>query len=160
MSLDVDRLLDARPAWAERARQRLLASIAADPARRRRWLTLVVIAWLVGDAIAPRRQVAPVRRLLLVMVVLDSVATYVWVAGGIAMEANPVVAMALDTYGVGPGLLLRTVWSVALVLALTWLAERRASVRPTLVIPLIALGAVTVLHVSVLAHLWWQLLGS
>jgi len=160
LSLDVDRLLDARPAWAERARQRLLASIAADPARRRRWLTLVVIAWLVGDAIAPRRQVAPVRRLLLVMVVLDSVATYVWVAGGIAMEANPVVAMALDTYGVGPGLLLRTVWSVALVLALTWLAERRASVRPTLVIPLIALGAVTVLHVSVLAHLWWQLLGS
>lgn len=160
MSLDVDRLLDARPAWAERARQRLLASIAADPARRRRWLTLVVIAWLVGDAIAPRRQVAPVRRLLLVMVVLDSVATYVWVAGGIAMEANPVVAMALDTYGVGPGLLLRTLWSVALVLALTWLAERRASVRPTLVIPLIALGAVTVLHVSVLAHLWWQLLGS
>ena len=158
MSLDVDRLLDARPAWAERGRQRLRAGIAADPARRRRWLTLVVIAWLLGEAIAPRHQVAPVRRLLLVMVVLDSVATYAWVAGGIAMEANPVVAAALDTYGVGPGLLLRTAWSVALVLALTWLAERRASVRPALVIPLIALGAVTILHVGVLVQVWWQLL--
>jgi hypothetical protein len=158
--VDVDRLLDARPAWVDRVRRRLRAAIAADPARRRRWLTAVVIAWLVGDAIAPHHQVAPVRRLLLVMVVLDSVATYVWVAGGIAMEANPVVASVLDTYGVGPGLLLRTVWSVALVLALTWLAERRASVRPALVIPVIALGAVTVLHMSVLGRVWWQLLGS
>jgi hypothetical protein len=160
LPLDVDRLLDARPAWVERARQRWRAAIAADPARRRRWLTAVVIAWLLVDAIAPRHQIAPVRRLLLVMVVFDSVATYVWIAGGIAMEANPLVASALDTYGVGPGLLLRTVWSVALVLALTWLAERRASVRPALVIPLIALGAVTILHISVLAQVWWQLLGS
>ncbi|MFO7960562.1 MAG: DUF5658 family protein [Nitriliruptoraceae bacterium] len=156
MSLDVDRLLDARPAWAERARQRSRAAIAGDPVRRRRWLAAVVFAWLLGDAIAPRHQVAPVRRLLLVMIVLDSVATYVWVAAGIAVEANPLVAAALDTYGVGPGLLLRTVWSVALVLALTWLAERRASVRPALVIPLVALGAVTILHVSVLAQFWWQ----
>jgi len=160
LSLDVDRLLDARPAWADRAHDRLRAAIAADPARRRRWLAVAVAVWLLGDAVAPRRQVAPVRRLLLVMVVFDSVATYVWVAGGIAMEANPAVATALDRYGIGPGLLLRTVWSVVLVLALTWLAERRASVRPALVIPLVALGAVTLLHVGVLAQVWWQLLGS
>ncbi|MFO7777606.1 MAG: DUF5658 family protein [Nitriliruptoraceae bacterium] len=160
MSLDVDRLLDARPAWAERARRRWRTAIAADPVRRRRWLAVVVIAWQLGDAIAPRHQVAGVRRLLLVMIVLDSVATYVWVAGGIASEANPMVAAALDTYGIGPGLLLRTLWSVALVLALTWLAERRASVRPALVVPLVALGAVTLLHISVLAQVWWQLLGS
>lgn len=160
MSLDVDRLLDARPAWADRTQQRLRAAIGADPGRRRRWLAAAVVLWVLGDAIAPRRQVAPVRRLLLVMVVLDSVATYVWVAGGIAMEANPVVAAALERYGIGPGLLLRTLWSVVLVLALTWLAERRASVRPALVIPLVALGAVTILHVGVLAQVWWQLLGS
>ncbi len=159
MSPDVDRLLDARPAWAERARQRTRAAIAVDPVRRRRWLAVVVIAWLLGDVIAPRHQVAPVRRLLLTMIVLDSVATYVWVTSGIAMEANPVVALALETYGVGPGLLLRTVWSVALVLALTWLAERRASVRPALVIPLVALGAVTILHLNVLAQFWWLVVG-
>src|SRR6056297_296229 len=159
LSPDVDRLLDARPAWAERARQRTRAAIAVDPVRRRRWLAVVVIAWLLGDVIAPRHQVAPVRRLLLTMIVLDSVATYVWVTSGIAMEANPVVALALETYGVGPGLLLRTVWSVALVLALTWLAERRASVRPALVIPLVALGAVTILHLNVLAQFWWLVVG-
>lgn len=160
LSVDVEHLLDARPAWVARAEQRWRAAIAADPVRRRRWLTAVVVLWVLGEAIAPRRQVAPVRRLLLVMVVFDSVATYVWVAGGIAQEANPVVASALDRYGVGPGLLLRTVWSVALVLALTWLAERRASVRPALVVPLVALGGVTLLHVGVLAQVWWQLLGS
>lgn len=160
LSLDVDRLLDARPAWVERARHRAGAAIAADPARRRRWLTAATVLWVLGDAIAPRHQVAPVRRLLLVMVVFDSVATYVWIVGGIAMEANPVVAVALDRYGVGPGLLLRTAWSVALVLALTWLAERRTSVRPSLVVPLLALGAVTILHVGVLAQVWWQLLGA
>lgn len=159
MSLDVDRLLDARPAWVERARQRKRAAIAVDPVRRRRWLAVVVVAWLLGDAIAPRHQVAPVRRLLLAMIVLDSVATYIWVTSGIAMEANPVVALALDTYGVGAGLLLRTVWSVALVLALTWLAERRAWVRPVLVIPLVALGAVTILHINVLAQFWWLVVG-
>ena len=160
MSLEVDRLLDARPAWVERAHQRGRAAIAADPARRCRWLTAAATLWVLAEAIAPRRQVAPVRRLLLVMVVFDSVATYVWIAGGIAREANPVVAAALERYGVGPGLLLRTAWSVALVLALTWLAERRASVRPALVVPLLALGAVTILHVGVLAQVWWQLLGS
>jgi hypothetical protein len=45
------------------------------------------------------------------------------------------------------------------VMALTWLAERRASVRPALVLVLVALGAVTLIHVFALAWVWTSLLG-
>jgi hypothetical protein len=148
VSLDVDQVLDARPAWVERAWQRQRRLVAGDPRRRRRWLAVAVAVWVLGETIAPRRQVAPVRRLLITMIVFDSAATYVWVSTGIAVEGNPIVATLMDLYGDALGLLLRTLWSIALVAALAWLAERRAAVRPALVLPLLALGAVTLLHVT------------
>jgi hypothetical protein len=157
--LDIDRVLDARPAWANHARQRVYAWINRDAGLRRWALTLTVVAWQLGEWVTPRRQVAPIRRVLLAMVVFDSVATYVWVTTGLAVEGNPLVASAMDTLGDGPALTLRAVWSGALVMALTWLAERRASVRPALVLVLVALGAVTLIHVFALAWVWTSLLG-
>jgi hypothetical protein len=159
VELDIDRVLDSRPAWANRARQRLYARIAGDAALRRRALALTIVVWQLGEWVAPRRQVAPVRRVLLAMVLLDSVATYVWVRTGIAVEGNPLVAGAMDALGDGPALALRALWSAALVLALTWLAERRAAVRPALVLILLALGAVTLIHAFALTYVWSSLLG-
>jgi hypothetical protein len=158
--IDLDQVLDARPAWAERAWQRGRRAIAADPGRRRRWLAAAVALWVLGESIVSRRQVVPVRRLLIAMIVFDSAATYVWVTSGIAVEGNPLVAALMDLYGDAIGLALRTLWSVALVVALAWLAERRAGVRPALVLPLVALGAVTLLHVTVLARAWFALLSG
>ena len=158
MPMDLDRVLAARPGWVERAWQRQRGAIAADPGRRRRWLTAAVAVWALGESIATRSQVAPTRRLLIAMVVFDSVATYVWVTTGLAVEGNPLVAALMDGYGDGVGLVLRTLWSTALVVALCWLAERRAAIRPALVVPLVALGAVTLLHVTVLVRVWSALL--
>jgi len=158
VTIDLEQVLDARPGWVERAWQRERRAIAADPGRRRRWLAAVVAMWVLGESIATRRQVAPIRRLLIAMIVFDTVATYVWVITGIAVEGNPLVAALMDVYGDGVGLALRTVWSIALVVALAWLAERRAAVRPALVVPVVALGAVTLLHVTVLVRVWSALL--
>ena len=158
MPIDLDQVLDARPTWAERIWQRERRAISADPRRRRRWLAAAVALWVVADSTVSRDQVAPIRRLLIAMIVFDSVATYVWVATGIAVEGNPLVAAVMDLYGDALGLALRTLWSIVLVVALAWLAERRAAVRPTLVFPLLALGAVSLLHVTVLVRVWVALL--
>lgn len=158
VAVDLDRVLDSRPAWVNRSRERLHARIADDALLRRRALSLTVLLWQLGEWIAPRRQVAPIRRVLLAMVVLDSVATYVWIRTGIAIEGNPLVAGAMAALGDGPALALRTVWSGVLVIALTALAERRASVRPALALVLLALGAVTLIHMFALGHLWSTLL--
>ncbi|TVP73371.1 MAG: hypothetical protein EA340_02330 [Nitriliruptor sp.] len=160
MKLDVDALLDTHPAWVQRRWDRTRAGVAADPARRRRWLTAMVVVWQLGEFVLPRRQLASVRLLLLTMIVFDSVATYVWVTIGLATEGNPLVARVMVLYGDGPGLALRALWSAALVIALTWLAERRSSVRPALLLVLVPLGAVTILHVTALASTWSVLLGS
>jgi len=159
VELDLNRVLDARPAWANRMRQQLYARIAGDATLRRRALALTIAVWQLGEWIAPREQVGPIRRVLLAMVVLDSVATYVWVSTGIAIEGNPLVAGAMDMIGDGPALALRAVWSGALVVALSWLAERRAAVRPALALILLALGAVTLIHAFALAYVWSNLLG-
>lgn len=156
----LDRVLEVRPAWVRRAWTRLLAAIEDDECRRRRWLTAVVAAWILTEWMLPCRQVVPVRRLLLAMVLLDSLATYVWVSAGIAVEANPVVAAAMELYGDGAALALRTLWSMALVIVLTWIAQRRAGVRAALLIPVIALGGVTVLHMTILARVWVALLAT
>jgi hypothetical protein len=156
--IDIDQVLDARPAWVNRWRQRLYARIAGDTRLRRRALAITIAVWQLGEWAAPRRQVAPIRRVLLAMVVLDSVATYVWVRTGIAIEGNPLVAGAMDALGDGPALTLRAAWSGALVVALSWLAERRASVRPALVLILAVLGVVTLIHVFALTYVWSSLL--
>lgn len=159
VELDIDRVLDARPAWANRFRQRLYARIDGDARLRRRALALTIVVWQLGEWATPGRQVAPIRRVLLAMVVLDSAATYVWVRTGIAVEGNPLVAGAMDALGDGPALTLRAAWSAALVVALTWLAERRSAVRPTLVLVLLVLGAVTLVHAYALGYVWSGLLG-
>lgn len=158
MALDVDRLLDARPACAARAGQWLRVRVDADAQFRRRALTLAAVVWQLGEWVAPRRQIAGVRRVLLAMVALDSAATYVWVSTGIAVEGNPLVAGAMDALGDGPALVLRALWSGTLVLMLCWLAERRAAVRPALVLVLAVLGAVTLVHAAALGLLWTALL--
>jgi hypothetical protein len=158
MSIDVDRVLDARPAWANRFRSALYRRINADVATQRRALATALVVWQLGEAVAPRRQVAPVRRLLLAMVVFDSVATYAWIRSGIAVEGNPLVAGVMGVLGDGLGLTVRTVWSAALVVALTWLAERRAAVRPALIPVLLGLGAITLVHAFALSWVWTALL--
>jgi hypothetical protein len=158
MSIDVDRVLDARPAWVNRYRSALYRRLNADLRTRRRALAAAVTVWQLGEFVAPRHQVAPVRRLLLAMVVFDSVATYAWIRSGIAVEGNPLVAGVMDALGDGVGLVLRTVWSAALVVALTWLAERRAAVRPALIPVLLGLGAITLVHTFALAWVWSRLL--
>lgn len=154
LSLD----LDARPAWARRMEERVRVRAAADRAVRRRWIALVVVVWQAAEAILTREQVRPVRHLLLTMVVLDSVATYVWVTTGLAVEANPIVAAAMAIYGDALGLLLRTAWSAGLVLALTWLAERHVVARVSLVAVLVPLGGVTLIHAAALGWVWTALL--
>ncbi|MCC5949207.1 MAG: hypothetical protein JJT89_12195 [Nitriliruptoraceae bacterium] len=158
MSIDLDQVLDARPAWANRLRIRVYAWIQRDPRTRRRALAFATVAWQAGEWVAPQRQVAPIRAVLLAMVLLDSIATYVWVTTGLAVEGNPLVASVMDVFGDGVGLTLRTLWSAALVLALTWLAERRAMVRPALIPVLFGLGAVTLLHIGALSWVWTSLL--
>lgn len=158
MSIDVDRVLDARPAWANRFRSSIHRRINADATTRRRALAATLAVWQLGEMIAPRHQVAPVRRLLLAMVVFDSVATYAWIRSGIAVEGNPLVAGVMDAIGDGLGLTVRTLWSAALVVALTWLAERRAAVRPALIPVLLGLGAITLVHAFALSFVWTRLL--
>lgn len=147
---DLDRLLDARPAWARRAAARLKARISADARWRRRALALGLVAWQVNDAILPRRLVMPVRNLLIAMVVFDSAATWVWVSTGVAAEGNPIVAAVMALLGDGLGLVVRTVWTVVLVWMLAWLADRRAAIRPLMALVTLVLGLVTLLHAAIL----------
>lgn len=160
MSVDIDRLLDAKPAWARRAAARAKARNSADP-RRRRWaLALGLVAWQLNDAILPPDKVTSVRNLVIAMVVFDSVATWSWVTIGVAAEGNPLVATAMALFGNGPGLVLRTVWTVVLVVVLAWLAQRRAVVRPVLAVVVAVFGAVTLLHAAILAGTTRALLAS
>jgi hypothetical protein len=102
------------------------------------------------ERVLPRARVPQVRLLLLALVVFDSVATYVWVWTGIAVEGNPLVASVMEAYGDGLGLLLRTLWSVALVLVLAWLADRHVIARMALVLVVAALGVVALIHATAL----------
>jgi hypothetical protein len=115
-----------------------------------------VVPW--AERVLPRSRVPQVRLLLVALVVFDSVATYVWVRTGIAVEGNPLVASVMEAYGDGTGLLLRTLWSVALVLVLTWLADRHVIARMALVLVVAALGAVALIHAAALGWVWSTLL--
>lgn len=118
------------------------------------------MAWQANEAILPSDRITPVRNLVLVMVVFDSVATWSWVTIGVAAEGNPLVATAMELFGNGPGLVLRTVWTVALVVVLAWLAQRRAVVRPVLALIVAVFGAVTLIHADILAWTTRALLAS
>lgn len=160
MAVDVDRLLDARPAWARRSARRLKVRVSAD-ARLRRWvLAFALIAWRGNEAVLPHERIRPLRNLVVVMVVFDSVATWTWVTLGIAAEGNPLVARVMQALGNGPGLALRTLWSVALVLALAWLAARRAAVRPVLVLIAVIFALVSLIHADILVWTTRQVIAS
>lgn len=158
MEARLERLLDLKPAWAGRVEERARRRIAADRELRRRAVAAVVVGWQAAELVLPRERVSEVRLLLLAMVLLDSVATYVWVSTGLAVEGNPIVAAAMSLYGDALGLVLRTIWSAALVLALAWLAERRILPRMALVVVVVPLGGVTLLHAVALAFVWAALL--
>jgi hypothetical protein len=132
---DAAALLDRIPVW--RARGRLVEASEGPPTS----------------------SVAGIRRLLLAMVVLDSVATYVWVSTGLAIEGNPLVAHVMDGLGDGPGLALRTIWSAGLVVALTALARRRRRVRFAVTFVAVILGLVSLVHLSALVAFWGGVLG-
>lgn len=160
MGVDVDRLLDARPAWARRGAQRLKQRVSADARLRRVVLAVALLAWRANEALLPRDRIRPLRNLVVVMVVFDSVATWSWVTLGIAAEGNPLVARVMELLGNGPGLAVRTVWTVALVLALAWLAARRAAVRPVLVLIAVVFGLVSLIHADILVWTTRQVIAS
>jgi hypothetical protein len=158
VSIDVDAVLDARPAWVDRQRAAARSRLERAPRLRRVVLAAVVVTRLALELTLPRRQVVPLTRLMVVMVVFDSVATWVWVRTGIAVEGNPVVANVMSLFGDGAGLTLRALWSAGLVALLGWLALRRPSVRPALVLVFVPIAAVTLVHVLALVLLWDRIL--
>lgn len=160
MALDVDRLLEARPAWARREAQRVKQRLSADVRLRRIALAVALLAWWGNQVLLPQERIRPVRNLIVVMVVFDSVATWSWVTLGIAVEGNPLVAALMQALGNELGLAVRTVWSVALVVALAWLAAHRVVVRPALVFVAVVFGLVTLIHASTLVWTTWQVIAS
>lgn len=158
--IDIDRVLDAKPAWARRAGQRAKQQFSAHPTLRRWVLAAGLILWQLNDAILPRHRVQTARNLVIALVVLDSVATFAWVTLGVAAEANPIVAAVMDRLGNGLGLLVRTVWSVLLVIALGWLAQRRATIRPLLAMIAVVFAGVTLLHAEILVWTTLHVLAS
>jgi hypothetical protein len=158
VGIDVDAVLDTRPAWVDRRRAAVRSQLERAPRLRRAALTVVVVARLALELTLPRRQVVPLTRLMVVMVVFDSVATWVWVHTGVAVEGNPLVADVMSLLGDGVGLTVRALWSAGLVTLLGWLALRRPSVRPAMVLVFVPLAAVTLVHVLALVLLWDRVL--
>lgn len=105
------------------------------------------------DRLVPVDRVWATGTVLCLLVLTDSLATWVWLRSGIAVEGNPFVDGLIRVSGTGIALTLRAVWSVALVLLLTWLATRRDEARFGLVVVTIPLAVVAGLHVLGLA-LW------
>jgi hypothetical protein len=138
------------PTWAARWDARVLADRERlkrrAPRSYRRLLTVSAVVYLLTDAVLPRRRVRPVAAVMVLATIADSVATYVWVTGGVALEGNPIVATVMGTFGEGAGLLLRAVSSAAFVLALAWLARRHWEARAGLGVAAAALAAITVVH--------------
>jgi hypothetical protein len=138
------------PTWAARWDARVLADRERlkrrAPRSYRRLLTVSAVAYLLTDAVLPRRRIRPVAVAMILATVADSVATYVWITGGVALEGNPVVATVMGTFGEGGGLVLRAVASAGFVVALAWLARRHWEARAGLAVAAAALGAITVVH--------------
>lgn len=137
-------------AWDRRVlalRARTASRLAGHP-RTARVLTRLGADTQTGiDRLVPRDRVWPTGLLLCVLVVTDSVATWVWLRSGIAVEGNPFVDGLIRVSGAGFALTVRAVWSIALVLLLTWLATRRQEARFGLVVVAVPLTVVAGLHV-------------
>jgi hypothetical protein len=79
----------------------------------------------------------------------DAIATAMWVALGIAIEANPWLAWLIDEAGVAPAMLARATIGIGLVLSLDALRPRSKTARRALPVITAVLGTVAV----------WQLVG-
>jgi hypothetical protein len=79
----------------------------------------------------------------------DAIATAMWVALGIAIEANPWLAWLIDMTGVVPAMALRAAIGIGLVLALDALRPVSTTARRALPAVTAALAGVAI----------WQLLG-
>jgi hypothetical protein len=138
------------PGWAARWDARMLEArrrLAVRAPGVHRWLlATLTTAYLVTDAVLPRRRLRVVTVAMLAATVLDSIATYVWVSRQVALEGNPVVASVMGLLGDGPGLFVRTLLSASFVVALAWLARRHWEARAGLAVAAVALAGITVVH--------------
>ena len=141
----------ARPAWADRWDERVLAArgrlatrapVADRGLRRTEHGTRRFV-----DAVLPPARVVPLAIALIVATVLDSAATYLWVTERIAVEGNPLVDGLMASFGDGPALTMRAMLSASLIVLLTWLATRHWEARLGMLLAAVALGGVTLLHV-------------
>ena len=84
---------------------------------------------MVVDRVVDRSRVRQVGVVAALLATIDSVATLLWLRLQVAEEANPLVDALIQQWGEGGGLALRTVYAVLLIGSLTWIAERRPTVR-------------------------------
>lgn len=131
---------DAR---VDEARERLRRR---SPRAYRRLLAVSAVGYLLTDALLPPRRVRALALVLVAMTLLDSLATYVWVAREVAVEGNPVVDTVMGALGEGPALVLRTVVSMGFLVGLGWLARRHWEARTGMIVATVALTAVTLIH--------------
>lgn len=138
------------PGWAARWDARIVAGrerlAERSPRLHRGLLAWLLGSYLVVDAILPRRRVVPLAVVMVSATVLDSVATYVWVTGRLAVEGNPLVDAVMSALGDGPALVLRGALSAAFVVLLAWLARRHWEARGGMLVAATALAGVTAVH--------------
>jgi hypothetical protein len=139
--------LEGRPKWLAETRRRQRQQLSSDPVRRRRALALIICGVAIMDLLMPQRMVKPVRNLLAVVAVWDSVATYTWVTAlGAAEEANPYVAILMHQLGDGLGLTVRALVTIGFVWGLAALAGRYWYARLAFLPVTVGLGAIAVWH--------------
>lgn len=97
---------------------------------------------------AARSRVRQLVWLIVGLTAADAVATAVWLGMG-ASEANPLVAAAIEAFGVGGGLLARFVWGAAAALLLGRVAVRSRLGEPLLRVALVLLSLLGVWHIVV-----------
>lgn len=104
------------------------------------------------DRLVPRDRIAPLAVVAIGLTLLDGVATLAVVGTGLAVEANPVLAVVVDRLGIAPAMLLRVVVGSVLAWVLAWLSTWRREVRPALLVVALLLAVVAVVHVVGLAE--------
>lgn len=101
----------------------------------------------------PRQRILPATVAVLALTVFDAVATMASVGGGVAQEANPLLAVLIEHLGLGATMALRVVVGGALTLLLGWLSTWRREFRPGLALVTVVLAAVAALHVVGIASI-------
>lgn len=76
----------------------------------------------------------------------DSAATFVHLANGTAVEGNALIRRLIEWWGVSDALLVRSLFVVALIVALAFVAERHRRAERALHLVTAVLGVVVVYH--------------